>query len=88
MAGLLPNIHMANPPPSDIPKFVLTKIYISSLQPRAQSGSPLGPLSPGFYMVAMLSLHTFSAMLSFLAYSQHGRSPSSFFLLLSIAQES
>ena len=28
MTGLLPNLHVANPPPSEIPKLPLTKAYI------------------------------------------------------------
>jgi hypothetical protein len=56
MAGPLPDLHKANPPPSDIPKLLLTKSYLLSLLPWTQSRSPLGPLYPGSYMVAMLSV--------------------------------
>lgn len=36
MAGSLPNLYMANPP-SDIPKLLFTKTYISSQLPNVQS---------------------------------------------------
>ena len=42
MAGQLPNLHMVNPPPSNIPLLLLPKSYITSLLPWTQSGSPLG----------------------------------------------
>lgn len=78
MAGLLLKHHMANPHPFDIPRFLLTKIYIRSQWLGTQSGNPLGSWSPGFYMVAMLPL-PYLLRLSFLFLSQHGRSPSSSF---------
>lgn len=42
MVWSLPNLHVANSPPSDILKLLLTKIYISPLPLWTQSGSPLG----------------------------------------------
>jgi hypothetical protein len=82
MAGLLPNLQVANPPSSDIPKLLLTKIYIPSLLPWTQ----LGTLSPGSYMAAKLcptpslAWHHLSSTLSW-----HGRSPSFFLLPWSLA---
>jgi hypothetical protein len=41
IAGPLPNLHVADVPSSDIPKLLLTKIYIPSLLPQTQICSPL-----------------------------------------------
>lgn len=47
---------LTNPPPSNIPKLFL---LILSWPLRTQTGSLLGPLFPGTYMVAMLSVPDF-----------------------------
>jgi hypothetical protein len=76
MVGPLPNLHVANPSPSDIPTLLLTKIYIPSLLPSTQSGNPLELLFPSSYMAAMHALCPKSFQLwHFSSFSQYGRSP-------------
>jgi hypothetical protein len=63
MAGKLPNLHMANTSPSDIPELLLTIIYIPSLLPSTLSASP----RPGFlplpsYVIGILSLLQLSGL--------------------------
>lgn len=52
MAGPLPGPYMANLPPFDIPKLLVTKLCCLSHSQAALSG----PLFPGSYLVAMLSI--------------------------------
>ena len=83
MVRQIPNIDMANPPPSDIPKSLLTTIYIPTLLPWTKLGSPLEPLFPCSYLVAMFSVlhllrHGVSSPPSVLAWWL------SFFFLLSV----
>jgi hypothetical protein len=56
MTGLLPDLHMVNPPPSDIPKLLLTKIYFLPCCPALSRAALWKLLSPGSYMEAGYAL--------------------------------
>jgi len=70
VARLLPNLHVANILPSDIPELLLTKTYIPSWLPCTHTCSPLGLSSPAptWWLCSMSS--TPQAWLLLL--SQHG----------------
>ena len=67
MVGPLPNFHMANLSPSNIPELLLTKFYISTLLPCTWSDSALGTALPAPSLTWRLCslFHTFSCMTPF-----------------------
>jgi hypothetical protein len=75
MAGPLPNLHVANPPPSDNPDLILRKSYIPPRLPWTRDASLLGrdPLAPP-WQPCSLSL-TFSDLASLLPSPSPSPSP-------------
>lgn len=57
MTGSLPNLYLANIPPSDTPEFLLTKIYIPSFSLDPVKGPPRADL-PWLLHVGCLSVCT------------------------------
>ena len=55
MAGILPNVHVANPPSSNNPELSFTTFYILPWLPWTQLGSLLGQHNSGSYMDSMPS---------------------------------